>query len=321
MHHIHAARALALLACIALHSIAAAADWPMWRADSHRSSATAGDLPAELHLQWTRRLPPPQPAWPNEPRLHFDASYEPIVMGGRMFVGSMVDGSMTAVDCESGKELWRFYANGPIRLAPIGFGEKVCFGSDDGWLYCLDAATGEQIWKASGAPRDRQQRLHLGNARLVSFWPVRGGPVHSAGVVYFGAGVWPTLGVFIHAVDAETGELIWTNGTSHAIESVRIDHNYLHEAGLSPQGHLLVSGDMLIVPNGRSMPARLDRKTGKLHYFVQGYRNGDSRVVVDGEIALVGRTGVVNLKDGREIANRWVDAGKDAPNGWSSAKV
>ena len=84
---------------------------------------------------------------------------------------------------------------------------------------------------------------------------------------------------------------------------------------------MLVSGDMLIVPNGRSMPARLDRKTGRLHYFVQGYRNGDSRVIVSGDIALVGRTGVVSLKDGREIANRWTSAGDDAPQGWSSPKV
>jgi outer membrane protein assembly factor BamB len=84
---------------------------------------------------------------------------------------------------------------------------------------------------------------------------------------------------------------------------------------------MLVSGDMLIVPNGRSMPARLDRKTGKLHYFVQGYRNGDSRVVLSGDTAFVGRTGVISLKDGREIASRWAAAGKDAPAGWSGPKA
>ncbi|MCA9145871.1 MAG: PQQ-binding-like beta-propeller repeat protein [Planctomycetales bacterium] len=309
------------IVALSLVGNAKSADWPMWRNDAVRSGSSSAELPAQLHLQWRRQLPTPMPAWPNEARLHFDASYEPVVSGSRMFVGSMIDGSVAAFDCATGNELWRFYTNGPVRLAPAAFGERVCFGSDDGWLYCVDAGTGELVWKVFGAPEDREPYHHLGNARLVSFWPVRGGPVVADGIVYFGAGIWPTLGVFIHAVDADSGRVIWTNDNSHAIENVRVDHNYLQESGLSPQGHMLVSGDMLIVPNGRSMPARLDRKTGKLHYFVQGYRNGDSRVVVSGDIALVGSTGVVSLDDGREIASRWAAAGEDAPQGWSGPKA
>lgn len=298
-----------------------ASDWPMWRHDVQRSGASSEELADELHLQWTRQLPAALPAWPNEARLHFDASYEPVVLGSRMFVGSMVDGSVTAFDCRSGQELWRFYTNGPVRLAPAAFDDRVCFGSDDGWLYCLEAGSGELAWKVRGAPQDREEFRHLGNARLVSFWPVRGGPVVEDGVVYFGAGIWPTLGVFVRAVDAGTGRILWTNDDSHAIANVRIDHNYTQESGISPQGHLLLTDDMVIVPNGRSMPARLDRNTGSLHYFVQGYRNGDSRVTVAGDLALVGLTGVISLKDGREIASRWAAAGKEAPEGWSSPKV
>lgn len=304
-----------------LCGVAHSSDWPMWRHDTQRSGGSTAQLADKLHLQWSRQLPAPMPAWPNESRLHFDASYEPIVLDSRLFVGSMVDGSMTAFDCASGDELWRFYTNGPVRLAPVAFDNRVCFGSDDGWLYCVQADSGELLWKVRGAPEDRKELRHLGNARLVSFWPVRGGPVVEDGVVYFGAGIWPTLGVFVRAVDAQTGRVLWSNETSHAIENVRVDHNYLQESGISPQGHMLIAGDMLIVPNGRSMPARLDRKTGRLHYFVQGYRNGDSRVTVSGDVALVGLAGVVNLKDGREIASRWASAGKDAPAGWSSPKV
>jgi outer membrane protein assembly factor BamB len=312
---------LSAIITLSLVGNARSADWPMWRHDVLRSGTTSAELPARLHLQWTRQLPAAMPAWPNESRLHFDASYEPIVLGSRLFVGSMVDGSLTAYDCVTGNELWRFYTNGPVRLAAVAFDDRVCFGSDDGWLYCVDAASGGLLWKVSGAPEDREPYRHLGNARLVSFWPVRGGPVYADGVVYFGAGIWPTLGVFVRAVDAQSGRVIWTNNNSHAIENVRVDHNYMQESGISPQGHMLVRGDMLIVPNGRSMPARFDRKTGKMHYFVQGYRNGDSRVIVSGDIALVGLTGVVSLKDGREIASRWASAGKNAPEGWSSAKV
>ena len=310
-----------VVAALFLVGSAGAADWPMWRNDVLRSGASSEALPAQLQLQWKRQMPTPMPAWPNEPRLHFDASYEPVVMGSRMFVASMINGSVSAIDCTTGDVLWRYYTNGPIRSAPVAFDERVCFGSDDGWLYCVDAANGQLIWKVSGAPEDRESYRHLGNARLVSFWPVRGGPVIADGVVYFGAGIWPTMGVFIHAVDAETGRIIWTNDNGHAIGNVRVDHNYLQESGLSPQGHMLVRGEMLIVPNGRSMPARIDRRTGELHYFVQGYRNGDSRVVVSGDVALVGEAGVVSLKDGREIASRWAAAGKEAPAGWSTPKA
>ena len=197
--------ALVTVASLALATDAQSADWPMWRNDEQRSASSSSQLPEVLHLQWTRQLAAPVPAWPNEARLHFDATYEPIVLGSRMFVGSMIDGSVIALDTRSGEELWRFYTNGPVRLAPVAFDRRVCFGSDDGWLYCVDAVSGKLQWKVSGAPVDRGAHWHLGNARLVSFWPVRGGPVVADGVVYFGAGIWPTLGVFVRAVEARTG--------------------------------------------------------------------------------------------------------------------
>lgn len=305
------------LSCLAGQSKVFSADWPMWRHGLERNGVSLEPLPETLHLHWSRELLKTKPAWPNEPRLHFDASYEPVVAGKQLFVGSTVDGSLAAFDIATGQLNWRFYSDGPVRLAPAVADGRVYFGSDDGLLYCLEASTGKLLWKLSGAPAERGQRRHLGNGRLISFWPVRGGPVVDDGVVYFGAGIWPTMGVFVRAADAKTGKLLWTNGDSNAIENLRIDHNYSHEGGISPQGHLLISGDTVIVPNGRSMPARLDRKTGKLKYFVQGYRNGDSRVSISGDIALVGATGVVNLKDGREIASLWAKAGDKRPDGWS----
>jgi outer membrane protein assembly factor BamB len=309
--------AILAVCCLANGHKAFSADWPMWRHGLERDGVSAESLPDALSLHWSRQLAVPKPAWPNEPRLHFDASYEPVAVGQQLFVGSMIDGSLAAFDLETGQLNWRFYSDGPVRLAPAVAEGRVYFGSDDGLLYCLDATSGKLLWKLSGAPAERGQRRHLGNGRLISFWPVRGGPVVDDGVVYFGAGIWPTMGVFVRAADAQTGKLLWTNGESNAIENLRIDHNYSHEGGISPQGHLLITGDTVVVPNGRSMPARLDRQTGKLKYFVQGYRNGDSRVSISGDIALVGATGVVSLKDGREIASLWAQAGDKRPEGWS----
>ncbi|MFV2068692.1 MAG: hypothetical protein ACC645_17105, partial [Pirellulales bacterium] len=87
---------VAVLMIVSAHMIVPkagnAADWPMWRADAWRSGSVQAPLPAQLHLEWTRSLPPCRVAWPNETRLQFDASYEPVVVGQRMFVASSTDG-------------------------------------------------------------------------------------------------------------------------------------------------------------------------------------------------------------------------------------
>lgn len=220
--------------------------------------------------------------------------------------------------------MWKHYTDGPVRLAPVAANGKVYLGSDDGYLYCLDASSGEQLWKFRAAPDDRPEKLHIGNNRLISYWPVRGGPVLSKDgkTSYLASGVWPSLGIFIHSLNAETGKVNWTNNNTHFLPETRIDHNYLEESVLSPQGHMLIANNFLIIPNGRSMPARIDLKTGKLQHFVQGYRNGDCRVIANDQYALVGKGGAIDLKDGREVgAAGYLMAGKDAPNSWSGPKL
>ena len=309
-----------LLFFLAMTNSSQAADWLTWRHDAQRSGVTTEQLPAELHLRWSRELPAPKIAWENEPRLQFDAVNEPIVMGTTVFVGSSHDGSVRAFDTKTGAFRWTFFTEGPIRCAPLGWKNKVYVGSDDGYFYCLNAETGKELWKVRGAPDDRPDYRHLGNARLISYWPVRGGAVLHEGTIYFGAGIWPSMGVFVKAVDAKTGDVKWSNGEIGYIEKVRIDHNYLSEAGLSPQGYLLFTDGKLHVPNGRSMPAGFDHQTGKLIQYVQGYRNGDSRVTSSGKLLFVGDNGIVNTSDGREVGDRWKSAGKDAPKSWSTPK-
>ena len=288
-----------------------AADWPMWRYDANRSAASPSALPDKLILQWTRKLPPLRPAWQIEPRLQFDASYEPVVAGKTLFLASQMRDTLTAYDTETGEERWVFVAGGPIRFAPVFWNGKVLFVSDDGFLYCLDATSGRQIWSFRGS--SQQERKQLGNGRLVSFWAARGGPVVADGIVYFTAGIWPSMGIYLHAIDVETGRAVWTNSDMDFVENVRIDHNNLKDAGLSPQGYLVVAGDLLIMPNGRSMPAILDRKTGKLRHYIQGYRNGHCRVTAMGNYAFVGTDGVVDITTGREVGSRFAAAGTNAP--------
>jgi outer membrane protein assembly factor BamB len=262
---------------VATAAAAHAADWPMWRHDAARSASSEQQLPDALHLQWSRALPKLDVAWPDQDMMWFDAQYEPIVVGRRMFVGSSQTDSVTAYDTRSGAELWQFRAAGPIRFAPVAFGHKLCVASDDGHLYCLDQADGRVVWRHRGGPTDRKV---LGNERLISMWPARGGPVVADGTVYYAAGIWPFMGIFLHALDAETGTVRWTNdgdGSRFMLQP----HNTNSFAGVAPQGALVVAGDRLIVPGGRSVPAVYDRRTGKLlHYELaaNNKRGGGSAV-------------------------------------------
>ena len=256
---------LALLGILlVVASVAPAADWPMWRYDAGRTAVSPEPLPADLHLQWSRRLAPPLPAWPaSQTKLQFDASYEPVVLGKRLFIASMVSDRVTAYETETGKELWRVYTDGPVRFAPVAWKGKVAFASDDGCLYCVDAASGRRVWRVRGGPSDRRV---LGNDRLISMWPARGAPVLADGTIYFAAGIWPFMGTFIHAVDAETGRVVWTNSGSGSIYMLQ-QHSSPAFAGVAPQGYMAVAGDTLLVSGGRTVPAAYDRTTGAFRYF------------------------------------------------------
>jgi outer membrane protein assembly factor BamB len=255
---------------------APAADWPQWRFDAARSAASPEDLGSNLHLAWVRRLPPPKPAWPKYPRMCFDTSYEPVVMGGTLFLNSMVTDSVTALDTTTGAEKWRFYTDGPVRFAPVAFDGKLAFVSDDGYLYCVDADRGTLLWKVHGLKPDGADRKVLGNGRLISLFPARGGPVWADGKIYFAAGVWPFEGVCVRAVDAQTGEPVWSNEKIEDIELGLTDHSTRQDSGLSPQGYLALIGQELYVPSGRALPGRLNAASGELEPYVTGWGGRDN---------------------------------------------
>jgi hypothetical protein len=225
-------------------------------------------LSGPMHLEWRRDEPPLEPTWPDQPRFTSDSAARPVVAGDSVLLTSSRHDCVTAVDALTGASRWRFTADGPVRFAPAVWDDKAYVVSDDGHLYCLDIDTGEALWKFRGGPSDRRI---LGNERLISTWPARGGPAVAAdksgeATVYFAAGVWPFMGVFLHALDARTGEPRWCN-SGDGSTYIKQPHQTDAFAGLAPQGGLVLAGDRLLVPGGRSIPACYDRVTGKrLHY-------------------------------------------------------
>lgn len=293
-------RGLVLLAGLLFVVQAGAEDWPCWRFDAGHTGATQEKLPKKLQVQWVRALPPTERAWPDDERLEFDIAYEPIVVGPVVYVGSPQNDSVMAFDAESGAEKWKFFTGGPVRFAPAVSDGLVYAGSDDGFVYCLDAATGAERWRFRAALSDRKA---IGNKRMISVWPVRGAPVVADGTVYFAAGIWPFEGVSVYALDAKAGAVVWMNDNCDVTYMLQPHHSPAF-SGLAPQGYLAVSGDKVLVPNGRAAAACLDRKTGKRVYFEMDPNNrfGDYRVSVLGSF-FVNPGAVYQLEDGQNLGS------------------
>jgi len=260
---------LALLSSAALPgrpasaSGAAADGWPTYGHDNRRSSISTEKLGPTLSEDWvfTPRHPArhawgdPQPK-PVEgklelPRLRFDDAFHVVAVGDRAYFGSSADNKVYALDARDGQVCWEFYTEGPVRLAPTVWDRKVHVGSDDGLVYCLAADDGRIVWKFSAAPG--RQKV-LGNGKMISVWPVRTGVLVDNGVAYFGAGVFPFEGLYLYAVDAEDGRLLWRNDT----------YGGGGHGSISPQGYMLATEDKLFVPSSRAMPAVFSREDGRL---------------------------------------------------------
>lgn len=268
------------------HSADDTADWPMWRYNAARSGVTPHKLPSDLQLRWKRQLPVPIPAWPaSQFKLQFDVGYEPVCADGKLLVASNVDGTVQCFDAENGQLLWRFFTDAPVRFAPAVVDDRVLVVSDDGCLHCMDLSTGVLRWSDSGAPSN--QRI-IGNNRLTSMWPARGGVVVDGGVAWFAAGIWPSMGIFVKAIDVESGRVLWNNSTTGST-FVTHPHGAKSFGSITPQGYLAVHGNDVFVPGGRTLPGLFNRSTGQMRHFDFGNKGeGGFQVSVSDSYYFVG---------------------------------
>jgi len=214
----------------------------------------------------------------------------------------MVSDRVTAYDTRGGEEKWRFYTEGPVRFAPVAYQDKLYFICDDGYLYCLKADSGTLIRKFRGGPEDR---LVLGNDRLINMWPARGGPVLYEDKIYFAASIWPFMGIFLYALDAASGEIVWENSGTGSL-FIRQQHGSPAFAGVAPQGYFAATENRLLVSGGRTLPCVYDRKDGKFSYYHLSSRHfhkssGGYNVSAAGEY-FFNRSEIFKLTDGHGVA-------------------
>lgn len=194
----------------------------------------------------------------------FDWANRVVVAGGTVYFGSSADDTVTALDAATGALKWTFFTGGPVRFAPLVWNDRLFVVSDDGWLYCLNAGDGTLIDRWRGGPSDERV---LGNGRMISKWPARGAPVIRDGVLYWGAGIWQSEGIYIYAMNPETGEVLWTNDDSGGIDMPQPHGGAQAKSGVSAQGYFMADSDRLFVSTGRSVPAAFTRATGDFDYY------------------------------------------------------
>lgn len=267
----------------------ASADWSTYLNGNARDGFTPDKLETPLSLAWVHQTAAkPVQAWEGprdgnvgghlmRHRVDFDDAFQVAIASGRVYFGSTVDHKMYCVDAATGKTIWSFYTEGPIRLSPTLAHGNVYFGSDDGYVYCLSADNGDVVWKMRVGPKD--DRL-LSRGEMISRWPVRTGVLVDGETAYFGAGVFPHEMIYLCSVNAKDGTLVWRNDTISEQDAGRND--------LSPQGYLLSNENNLFVPSGRSLPVAIDKKTGKIIFQEKYSWRTDAGGVVGGTKVLLG---------------------------------
>src|SRR5205807_185880 len=100
----------------------------------------------------------------------------------------------------------------------------------------------------------------------------RTGVLVADGVVYAVAGIWNTEGIYVHALNALDGTVLWCNDSGGFVQK-SVGGQYrpadphsgeFHAVGINPQGALLATSDTLVVPQANNGRVTFDRKTGSM---------------------------------------------------------
>jgi outer membrane protein assembly factor BamB len=190
-----------------------AGDWPALMHDSARScggSALKSPNPKEL---WRIQLEPNTQPGPIAADWRECANFNgpismPVSAGGLVLVAAPDAHRVHAVDASTGRKAWTFTADARVDTPPTVSGGRVYFGSRDGYVYCLDLATGGLCWRFLAA-RNPKQMVAYG--QVESAWPVHGSVVVEKGLVLATAGYHPDMdgGIQCWGLEAATGAVRW----------------------------------------------------------------------------------------------------------------
>ncbi len=187
-----------------------------------------------------------------------------------------------AVDAGSQQLKWKFETGDLVRSRPAFADETIYFTSDDGNLYALNARDGKETW-----------RLDIGNAK-VKRQPLRKGydylqssPAVAGGVVYVGS-----ADSNLYAVDAKTGQEKWRFAARGAAR---------WPMRTSPT----IANGIVYTGNGWDTLFAVDARTGQETWHFDGCGNQPTPAVVDGVVYEGGRPGMVYALDALTGQKKW----------------
>jgi outer membrane protein assembly factor BamB len=155
---------------------------------------------------------------------------------------------------------------------------QVLFGGGDGWLRAYDAASGHEVWRFDGNPKNAR---FLPRPGVLSRGSIIASPVFADGRVFVAMGQSPGHGnapSLIHAIspngqgDVTESRLLWTSravgrvvgtpivkdgllyvgdlgGAVHCLDAATGAHLWKHETSEAIWGSILLAGDRLYVGN------------------------------------------------------------------------
>jgi len=168
-------------------------EWPTYRHDAQRSGFTRCSVPAGLRRMW-----------------QVDVGGEltsPTVAGGKVFVSSVEEHRVCAIDADSGRSIWDFTAGARVDSPPTLYANRAIFGCRDGYVYSLRTSDGTLAWRLQAA---RTERRITACGQLESASPVHGSVLVQDGAAYFTAGRSSYLdgGIDFYRLEAQTGKTL-----------------------------------------------------------------------------------------------------------------
>ena len=195
--------------------------------------------------------------------------------------------SLIAVNKHTGEVVWRAIGAGGQVLhgqwsspvaADVNNRMQVLLGGGDGWLRAYDAASGHEVWRFDGNPKDARWLPRPG---VLSRSAIIASPVFADGRVFIAMGMSPGHDngpSLIHAIspngqgDVTGSRLLWTSrevgrvvgtpivkdgllyvadlgGTVHCLDAATGAHVWKHETNAAIWGCLLLAGDRLYAGN------------------------------------------------------------------------
>lgn len=169
-------------------------DWPTYRREARRTGSAEWSLSERLKPGWQTEVGKPLTGL--------------TVAAGVVFVAEPDAHTVHALDASTGRERWRFGADGRIDSPPTFYRGLVLFGSAGGSVFCLRATGGTLVWRFRAAPAERQVMIRN---QLESAWPVPGSVLVRDGVCWFAAGRSSYLdgGIHVWALDPVTGSVVY----------------------------------------------------------------------------------------------------------------